>query len=646
MPYQPGDILLEKYRIEALLGQGAFGDVYRATHLELRVPRAVKVLRRDAPGIGSHDFNEAQERFRLEAQLGAALNTPTPHPNLLQVHDLRLAEDLLLLEMEYAPGGDLVKRILAAKTPAQLFPILSALLIAEQVADGLAILHAHDIVHRDLKPANILFDDQEHAKLADFGLAQVPGGPSQRSKLSNPKPHPGTPGYMSPEQENSASYLKPASDIYTLGLVLFEMLTGRLYTSLRPGTSISKLRADIPAGLDDLLARMLAKDAEGRPWDGTEVAGLLREARENLNRAVAKPASPAKPPVEVAAAWEQTPEAAQIRARTAAAGQALLAEKAARLEAERLAQEAEAAELARQQAADRKKRLEAEAAALEMAIEVEKAARLEAERRLQAAKKVPPAAAGLEVLQLAPGVSMQFVRVPAGEFLMGSDPKKDNQAGGHEQPQHTVYLPEYLIGKYPVTNGQYLAFVQAVRYEKPPYWDGEILKDKREHPVVYVTWVDALAFCAWLSKVSSRQVGLPSEAEWEKAARGTDGRIYPWGNEAPDAQRCNFNNNVKDTTPVGKYSPQGDSPYLCADMAGNVWEWTRTISDDKFNYPYKSDDGREDLRQEDAWRAIRGGAFNLSEVRVRCASHNGDDQRFGWDLDLGFRVVVSQVLLS
>ena len=637
MTFAPGDTLLDKYRIETLLGQGSYGQVYLVTYLPLNQPRALKVLRR--AGATAKEFEKAQERFTLEAQLGGQLNSPNPNPHLLMIYEPILNEEMAGIVMEYAPGGSLAKRIQQAREQGRPIPVAQALQIALDVAEGLEALHDKEIIHRDLKPANILFDQHSHARLADLGLVQTPDDNSHRLELSRAQAHPGTPGYMSPEQETSTNPLKPPSDIYALGLVLFEMLTGKLDYNQRPGTRASKLRTDLPGQVDDLLARTLSKDPEERPWDGAEAAGLLREAREKLNRGAAKAESPASTPGEAEKEWEQTPEVAQIRARTEAAGKALLAAKTARLEAERLAQEAEAVEAARQQAA-------AEAVAVEKALEAEKAARLDAERRLQAAQKVRLATAALEVLQLAPGVNMQFVRVPAGEFLMGSDPKKDKQASGDEQPQHKVYLPEYRIGKYPVTNGQYAAFVQAAGVQKPAHWaHGEIPKDKREHPVVNVSWKDASAFCAWLSKVSGQQVGLPSEAEWEKAARGTDGRVYPWGNQAPDAQRCNFNNNVKDTTPVGKYSPQGDSPYLCADMAGNVWEWTHTIWDDKFKYPYKIDDGREDLRQENAYHTLRGGAFGNYIVHARCACHLGDypDHR---NSHYGFRVMLSPVLLS
>jgi len=282
MPLQTGDLLLNKYRIEALIGQGAFAEVYHATHLALNAPRALKILRRDAPGVGSTEYADFHARFQLEAQLGAKLD----HPNIIQVYDFEQDRKTLILVMEYAEGGNLASRIQRAREKDQLIPLEEAIQIGVDVAQGLSALHAMDAVHRDLKPSNILFDKKGHAKVADLGLAQVPGGPSLRSRLSQPLPHPGTPGYMSPEQEHTGNLLRPASDVYALGIVLFEMLTGRNYNYLKPGTRASELRQGLPDWLDDLLARMLADDPKDRPWDGAEVADLLHEgiAREEAKR--------------------------------------------------------------------------------------------------------------------------------------------------------------------------------------------------------------------------------------------------------------------------------------------------------------------------------------------------------------------------
>jgi len=217
-----------------------------------------------------------------------------------------------------------------------------------------------------------------------------------------------------------------------------------------------------------------------------------------------------------------------------------------------------------------------------------------------------------------PAREPEMIFIPAGEFLMGSDPRKYSLAHPKEQPQHTLYLPDYYMARTPVTNAQYAAFVHATGHDLPDYWgSGKPPEGKEDHPVVYVSWHSAVAYCNWLSQVTGKPYRLPSEAEWEKAARGTDGRIYPWGNEPPDEGRCNFGNNVKGTTPVGRYSPQGDSPYGCADMAGNVGEWTRSLYRD---YPYDPGDGREDLEAgQHARRVSRGGAFSNDVRSVRCA---------------------------
>jgi serine/threonine protein kinase len=275
MPYNPSDTILNKYRIEALIGRGAFAEVYLATHVDLNVPRALKVLRQDTPGVGSSLFDDYEQRFRLEVQLGARLN----HPNVIQVHDVERDGEDLILVMEYAPKGSLAERLKLLRDGVESLSIEEALKIAVQVANGLGKLHSMDVVHRDLKPSNILFDADGVAKVADFGLAQVPGGPSMRSQISTGVPHPGTPGYMSLEQKNSRDYLTSASDVYTLGAVLFEMLSGRISSNQRANTRVRSLRPDIPKWLDELIAQMLSDVPQERPWDGEEVARLLREGQ-------------------------------------------------------------------------------------------------------------------------------------------------------------------------------------------------------------------------------------------------------------------------------------------------------------------------------------------------------------------------------
>jgi formylglycine-generating enzyme required for sulfatase activity len=238
-----------------------------------------------------------------------------------------------------------------------------------------------------------------------------------------------------------------------------------------------------------------------------------------------------------------------------------------------------------------------------------------------------------------------MILIAAGEFLMGSDPQQDEAAQDTEQPQHRLYLPDYCLGKTPVTNRQYRAFVLATGHEAPEGWRGKAPpRDEEEHPVINVTWYDARDYCQWLSEITGRRYNLPTEAEWEKGARGTDGRIYPWGNRW-DAMRCNSEESgLMKTTPVHAY-PQGASPYGILDMTGNVWEWTRSLwrrnwEHPDYRYPYRTTDGRENFaagRDED--RVLRGGAFGSYRWLVRCAYRR-------WNLPLlrsrgiGFRVVL------
>ncbi len=233
-------------------------------------------------------------------------------------------------------------------------------------------------------------------------------------------------------------------------------------------------------------------------------------------------------------------------------------------------------------------------------------------------------------------IEPELVLIPAGEFLMGSDPEKDQHAYEAEQPQHRVYLPDYHIARTPITNGQYTAFVEASGYDAPNHWvDGKPPDDKEDYPVVYISWYDATAYCRWLSEKKGRTYRLPSEAEWEKAARGTDGRIYPWG-DVWDPGRCNSKEGGPDDVTLVDAYPDGASPHGILDMAGNVWEWTGSLYQP---YPYDPNDGREDPRLGGK-RVLRGGVFYSTARRVRCAYRDsGHPDR--WRGSYGFRVVLA-----
>ena len=223
------------------------------------------------------------------------------------------------------------------------------------------------------------------------------------------------------------------------------------------------------------------------------------------------------------------------------------------------------------------------------------------------------------------------VYVPAGEFIMG-----DDEGDSDEKPQHRVYVDAFYIGTYPVTNAEYKRYMDDVgrAFEVPA--------GKADHPVANVSWYQARDYAQWAG------MRLLSEAEWEKAAswageqrsrgareRGRK-RRYPWGDEF-DETKCNTKESgIGDTTPVGKYSPGGDSPCGCADMAGNVWEWTSSLHK---GYPYRADDGREDPTAGGS-RVMRGGSFNFYERFARCASRNHYHPNLDWPY-YGFRVGVA-----
>lgn len=657
MIFDPEDTLLNKYRVEELIGRGAFAEVYRATHVDLNVPRALKVLRRDSPGVGSSLFDDYEQRFRLEVQLGARLN----HPNVIQVHDVERDGDDLILVMEYAPKGSLAEKIQQARDLGKTFAIDNALKIVAEIATGLGKLHSLDAVHRDLKPSNILFDAEGIAKIADFGLAQVPGGPSMRSQLSQPVQHPGTAGYMSPEQENSTSFLKPSSDVYALGVILFELMAGRNYHYIQPGTKASDLRGKVPKWLDDLLARLLAKDPEQRPWDGEQAAKLLQEGYDSLVTELSKSEQLEREKLEKKKADRQKRQAEE-------ASKQRLHEERARKSAERKQKQAER----------RAKRAETGTRFMERISTFMKRwwkligiillvpfviLMITRQYASQERPFLPTATTTATVAEIIPTLSetplptrtptmvppsptvtqtpgptevplSEMAFVPSGWFMMGATSSQledviDNcvsqgrdrsncESWYSDEESQSIDLEAFWIDKTEVTNAMFAVFLNENGNRIGP---GEMpwLNDNNDtvrihqvdgiwvpdsgygnHPVAVVSYHGAQAYCEWISR------RLPTSTEWEKAARGgLQQEKYPWGSEDPVCE-YDANNGAKfdndsdcdnsGSEPVMSYSANGFELY---DMAGNVAEW----ASEYWVSPHLS--------------IVRGGSFYDSAIDLR-----------------------------
>ncbi len=219
------------------------------------------------------------------------------------------------------------------------------------------------------------------------------------------------------------------------------------------------------------------------------------------------------------------------------------------------------------------------------------------------------------------------VYIPEGEFKMGSNDYDE------EKPIHTVYLDGYWMGMYEVTLGQYKEFISDQGYAALPSYVSKYSPGD-DHPVTGVSWEDANAYCKWLSKKKGLNFKLPTEAQWEKAARGSDGRKYPWGNNGPDETLANFAENIGKPSLVGSYS-NGASPYGLLDMAGNVWEWCYDWYDS--GYYNKSPDRNPKGPDGGSNRVMRGGGWGNFDEGLRCAYRNYDrpSNRL---VNLGFRL--------
>ncbi len=667
---------LGRYHILEQLGEGGMATVYKAYDTRLERDVAVKIIRTDqfAPAM----LDRILKRFEREAKALAKLS----HPNIVKVLDFGDYEGSPYLVMEYLPGGTLKQRL------GRPIPWQEAARLLLPVASALQFAHEQGIVHRDVKPSNILITRSGEPMLSDFGIAKILES-EETVSLTGTGVGVGTPEYMSPEQ-GLGKEIDARADVYSLGIIFYELVTGRKpFTADTPMAVVIKhindplprptrFVPDLPAGVERVLLRTLAKQPENRYPDMEAFAQALEtlpaapvqdiektidqaaeeEATRDILEAAAtkipKPAAGQKPrPQRSLLKWLPLIGIAAFLCLFLATGGGYLIWRS----------------INGPLAANPTEPLSSPTKSIPLTVSLTPSVALtftppaivtltsSATPTLEMTStlsETPPPSAGSILLSLADG--MEMVYVPAGDFLMGAAAGAQ-YANPNEMPQHTVYLDAFWMDRTEVTNGMFALFVQATGYKtdaerigngtvldfdqagspwiadmpgvswRHPHSPSDDITGLDVRPVVQVSWNDASAYCQWASR------RLPTEAEWEKAARGADGRLYPWGNDAPSANLLNFNRLVGHLTDVGSY-PAGASPYGALDMLGNAYEWVFDRYDSSY---YSHSPGTNPQGPgSGSLRIIRGGAWNYGLDWTRATSRSKLEPTYRVET-LGFR---------
>lgn len=653
-----------RYYILEKLGEGGMAIVYKAYDTRLESEVAVKFIRTDVfPPIM---LERILERFKKEAKLMARLT----HPNIVKVTDYGEFEGTPYLVMPYLSGGTLKNRM------GSPVPWGEAVLTLLPIVDALGYAHDHHSIHRDVKPSNILITETGQPVLTDFGIAKILET-EKRDEFTQTGAGVGTPEYMAPEQ-GVGKQIDKRVDIYSLGIVFYELITGvKPYVADTPMVILLKHMNDplprpklfipqLPIEVERVLLKATAKLPEDRYTSMAELKQALKKLlalpiepvsidttqrspdevevtidgvlatepgrkpirlfeffRENLfswgviglfgfvfvsvfflwlfifsntdsndlQITVSPTTGSQITPLVVAA----TPEIIKTITQTIPPSETIIASPTERIITE------------------------------------------------QPTKPVE--------IRINPKDNSELVFIPAGEFIMGSDSETDPYFWGAEGPSHRVYLDGYWMYRYEVTNAMYQECVTAGACPRPQNFGSRTRTEYYDdpnyanYPVIYVTWVSAQAYCKWIGG------RMPTEAEWEKAARGDiHTRLFPWGNTPATGEQANFcdlgcpgkivdvdkRDGFRDTSPVGNY-PLGVSPYGLMDMAGNVWEWVFDYFSPGYYQisPERNPQGPQSSRH----RVIRGGAWNNISEGVRVVQRTDVNPEMSLDT-VGFRCLV------
>lgn len=637
------------YQIVAPLGTGGMASVYKAYQSGMERYVAIKVL----PRYFAHDPQLAA-RFQQEAKVLASLQ----HPHILPIFDFGEADDHTYIAMPFIKNGTLADWL-----QGQPLPLPDILRIITQVADALDYAHGQGLVHRDVKPSNILMDERGNCLLSDFGIVKLLEGSAQFTTDSTTV---GTPKYMSPEQ-GLGEPLDRRSDVYALGLILFEMNTGSapfdadtpmamMFKHVNASLPVPRhLNPDLPVAIEAVIQKALAKNPNDRYATTTEMAQALQAATPEMAPSVAlgnesramelsptmklpPPGNLLKPPsAKLKQPWPMARAAQFLAISGIVIGLGLVSWWVFWAQANAnaggpLATPTAPATVAQVVAPTTTRSTSPTSRPTVSPTPAPPSPTAAPTHTLPPPPTTSPTL-GLGSIITSPVDGMVQVYVPAGEFLMGSLVSQDTNAVRDEKPQHAVRLGAFWIDRTEVTNAAYTVCVENGVCDPPRqlhsttrtiyYTDTQFA----DYPVIYVTWYDAGRYCKWAKR------RLPTEAEWEKAARGTDGQLYPWPTAPLEGSLLNFDNRIGDTTAVARYIA-GASPYGALDMAGNVWEW---VADWYRSDYYETSPTVNPLGPEvGSLKAFRGGAWNEPGWSVRAATRASGTPG-DWFPDVGFR---------
>lgn len=658
-----GQVLDGKYRIDTRLGRGGMGTVYRATHVLMEHPCAVKVLHTNQLSDPS-----SIPRFQREARAAARIQ----HPNAIAVNDFGITDaNVVYLVMEYFPGKSLreVLRETGAIGPERTAKII------EKVGSALGLAHRQGVIHRDIKPDNIMIrevpGEDDEVKVLDFGIAKIVDSAPGSENLTITGTIIGTPHYLSPEQCRALADIDARSDIYSLAVVTYEMLAGTPPFSAPTPIAVAMMHLsdpipslidqvpDLNPNVEAVIFKAMAKSRQDRYDTCTAFARDFYNAVHGLETGpltdflgggrltslmdqspptnVLPDTGQRRAPDTVAVNPNATPaggfsvDTGQHPAKgntgfdpTVIMNQSSGASPADLATVVGVPQPIAAPQTEIVRPAEIPKPTP-KPIALYALLGVIAFALIAVVVYLVLPKPVTPPVAPVTSTQKPPpandGPPPGMVLIPGGIFTMGR-----TSADPYEGPPHEVTIQPFYMDEMEVTNKQYEEFVKATNYRLPSYWEGGTYPiGTADLPVSNVTWADARAYAQWAKK------RLPTEAEWEYAARGTDERLYPWGPEWTPGLAYTKESGLTKLQPTGS-SPKGASPFGVLDMSGNVWEWC----EDNFS-PYP---GSTAPPKDLTFKIIRGGSLGDTREKAMTTYRNWVPPEREYEA-LGFRCVQS-----